>query len=155
MPFSDSWWRSDGGGRLGPLAGEQVQARKLHPFGGIRDELSAAVQLIDGREQRLVMRFVLTASAHQPADAQVQTGAITDANQGIRRLLHAVVQELEAQRPAGTALPGRRLDAAAGEQIAIVVIQRQEQPGLQRLPQRGAALTSGLSCMLASVCRSN
>ncbi len=88
--------------------------------------------MIRDLEQVLDPARVRGGAEHQAADAQVDLGAFLWLDQGIRGLLHAIVQEPVLR-------VGRSYGLVAGHHVgvAIVPVERQHEAFLQRRPQLG------------------
>ena len=86
--------RCVGGRGLGLLPGAQVQPRERHPLRIVRDQVAAEIEVLDDVEDALVELDSGTVGQHEPPHGQVHLPLGLVRDQRVRRLLHAVVEEL-------------------------------------------------------------
>ncbi len=129
---------------LGPLAGDEVEPRQLITLLRGVDEVHAHVELIDDLEDPRLALALLEVLEEEAADAEVELFLEVVGDEGVRRLAHAIVEELVADRErVGVAAEGARRGGLArrlGLEILVLVADGEDEARLNGVPEIGRDL---------------
>ena len=117
---------------LRPPARGQVDLGEAQALPAVGDQRRRQVQVVGDREDRLIGVDPAAPLEEHPPDLEVDPPGLGLRDQGARRLLDLVVEELVGDRSDDVAELRRRL---AAPQVLVGVAERPHQPLLDRLPE--------------------